>query len=826
MDWPLASASFSLLRGISTQDETGQRALGNPRNWSVMLRLNLLGPLDLRDADGNELRAVLQQPKRFALLASLVLTADGAYRRRDALLGLFWPDLDQEHARGALRRALYFLRRALGDGVIVTRGEEEVGIADGAAWCDATAFEDAVRAGRGDEARALYRGDLLDGFYISGAAGAEQWFDAERARLRTMREHLGDAPPAGSAPAPSPRSLPDRPVQRDVLAVLPFAVRAGPPLQYLGEGMLDLLASALDGAGALRVADVRASLASSLPDAGASDASDLDAVARSLGAGWIVAGTVIVAGEKLRISAALHATGRGIVRRAEVNAAGEEGLFDAVDELAREIITGLSEEPASRPALLAARTSSSWPALKLFLQGEHHFRLGDYGPAMQRFEEATTRDAEFSLAWYRTASTRAANAMIAEARDANRRSLARRERLSPHARAMLEAQEAWLGGDLATAERRYAAVVADHPDDVEAWYLLGDVQFHGNSYRGRRASAARPAFQQALSLDQGHAATLGKLARLAVLDGDDELFDTWFGRLADATPGSAQEFALRVVRAMRTRKLGDIARLGLDLPRARARDMALALGHAALYGGSLALVEQVGSELIARVQSPELRAYGVLLLAEGALAQGSWERAEARWGEALVLDRGWTLVHRGLRASNASLGASDAVVAQAVASLVAWEPDLADRHVATPLAIHDDLAAHIRCYVLGLLAVRQGDAASAAGWAEDLAELDVIAGWGPAIEMMQRTLEAARRSLASDDAAALRILEEGRHATWFQHAVASPVYSATEARLLRGLLLLRAGRREEAAGWLHGIGEGSPWELALRGPASQAINAR
>ena len=49
-----------------------------------MLRLTLLGPVDLRDAGGNELRAVLQQPKRLALLACLALTANGAYLRRDA----------------------------------------------------------------------------------------------------------------------------------------------------------------------------------------------------------------------------------------------------------------------------------------------------------------------------------------------------------------------------------------------------------------------------------------------------------------------------------------------------------------------------------------------------------------------------------------------------------------------------------------------------------------------------------------------------------------------------------------------------------------------
>ncbi len=785
-----------------------------------MLRLTLLGPVDLRGEDGNELRAVLQQPKRLALLACLALTANGAYRRRDALLGLFWPDLDQEHARGALRRALYFLRRSLGDGIVVSRGEEEVGIAPDTIWCDAVAFEAAARDGKPDEARALYRGDLLDGFYIAGAAGAEEWLDGERSRLRALRDRLGDETAPAARPAP-PSAPPVQPIRADVLAVLPFAVRAGPALQYLGEGMLDLLASALDGAGALRVADARASLAASLPEAGASDASDLDTIAQSLGAGWSVAGTIIVAGEKLRISAALHRTGRGLAMRAEVNAEGEEGLFDAVDELAREIVTGLSEGPASRPALLAARTSASWPALKLFLQGEHHFRLGDYNTAGQRFEDATTRDPEFSLAWYRTASSRAANAMIAGARDANDRSLSRRERLSPHARARLEAQQAWLAGDLATAERRYAAVVADHPDDVEAWYLLGDVQFHGNPYRGRRATAAQAAFQKAVSLDGSHAAALGKLARIAALEGDDDLFETWLDRLAGVAPASDQLFALRVVRAMRTRKLGDIARLGLDLARTRAQGIALALGHAALSGGSLGPVAPVGGELIARVQSPELRAYGELLLAEGSLAQGSWARAESRWAKALTLDRGWTLVHRGLRASNESLGASDDVVTGAIEQLTVWEPDPSERHVAGPLAIHDELVLHLRSYVLGLLAVRLGDTAAAAEWAESLAELDVVPGWSAAIEQMQRTLEASRRARAGDHAAALRILEEGRHGTWFQHAIASPVYAATEARLLRGRLLMEAGRRDEAAGWLQGIGEASPWELALKTVARQ-----
>ncbi len=149
-----------------------------------MLELRLLGSLDLRDPSGAEIRPVLQQPKRLALLAYLALTPSGGFRRRDSLVGLFWPDLDGEHARGALRRSLYFLRRACGDDVIISRGEDDVGIRPDALWCDVAAFETALAAGRHAEALELYAGDLLEGFYVAGAPAMEQWLDMERTRLR------------------------------------------------------------------------------------------------------------------------------------------------------------------------------------------------------------------------------------------------------------------------------------------------------------------------------------------------------------------------------------------------------------------------------------------------------------------------------------------------------------------------------------------------------------------------------------------------------------------------------------------------------------------
>lgn len=149
-----------------------------------MIVFQLLGPLDLRAADGRALQSVLSGPKRVALLAYLAVHGPGRFHRRDVLLGLFWPESDQERARGSLRSALHVLRRALGDGVIISRGDEEIGLAEGVLRCDAADVRSALREGRAEEAVRLYSGELLEGFFLSDSPEFERWLDDERRRLR------------------------------------------------------------------------------------------------------------------------------------------------------------------------------------------------------------------------------------------------------------------------------------------------------------------------------------------------------------------------------------------------------------------------------------------------------------------------------------------------------------------------------------------------------------------------------------------------------------------------------------------------------------------
>ena len=149
--------------------------------------LRILGHTELSLADNLTGGGVLRQPKRLALLAYLALAASDGFRRRDQIVGLFWPDPDPLHARTQLRKALHGLRATIGAEAFLTRGDEEVRLDTKMVWCDAVAFRRHCNAREWTEALALYRGDLLEGLFPGGVGEEfETWLAEQRAGLRGL----------------------------------------------------------------------------------------------------------------------------------------------------------------------------------------------------------------------------------------------------------------------------------------------------------------------------------------------------------------------------------------------------------------------------------------------------------------------------------------------------------------------------------------------------------------------------------------------------------------------------------------------------------------
>src|SRR5215472_308953 len=131
----------------------------------------------------------LPTKKAQALLAYCALTAGHAHQR-EKLAAMFWGDVREENARNSLRQTLFVLRtafRGLSPNVIRVGGDT-IAVEPAAVEVDVLRFEALVTERAPltlEQAAALYRGDLLEGFIIDEEPW-EEWLLQERERLRDL----------------------------------------------------------------------------------------------------------------------------------------------------------------------------------------------------------------------------------------------------------------------------------------------------------------------------------------------------------------------------------------------------------------------------------------------------------------------------------------------------------------------------------------------------------------------------------------------------------------------------------------------------------------
>ena len=160
----------------------------------MTLHLLLLGPPHL-ERNGQTLEPDTR--KATALLAYLAVT--DRFHTRDALAALLWPEMDDTHARAALRRTLSSLKAAVGAGPLYI-SRDGLGLNRSEVWCDVTEVESAVAhaahhahnpadrctecADRLAAAVALYRDSFLSGFSLRDSAEFDEWQLATSEHLR------------------------------------------------------------------------------------------------------------------------------------------------------------------------------------------------------------------------------------------------------------------------------------------------------------------------------------------------------------------------------------------------------------------------------------------------------------------------------------------------------------------------------------------------------------------------------------------------------------------------------------------------------------------
>jgi serine/threonine-protein kinase len=180
------------------------------------------------------------------------------------------------------------------------------------------------------------------------------------------------------------------------LAVLPLVNLSGDKADdYFGIGLSEEITRALAKNGVRVIGRV---------SAGALQAKGLDerAIARELGVGALLTGTVQRAQGQVRINVSLLSAADGSVRWTETYDRPLANVFAVQDEIARTVATTLLGPLGRASSLPAARTETTDPeAHALFLQGRVLFNRRGAGPlqqAIELFERASARDPKYARA--------------------------------------------------------------------------------------------------------------------------------------------------------------------------------------------------------------------------------------------------------------------------------------------------------------------------------------------------------------------------------------------------------------------------------------------
>ncbi len=165
------------------------------------LSIGLLGSLTV-EVDGRPI-SNFEYNKVKGLLAYLVVETESPHRR-EALAGFLWPDQSQKAALDSLRNALSRLRQAIGDhqanppNLLITKDSIQFNQASDH-WLDKAHFLHLLEATtahhhrrieccvscaeRLEQAAALYRGEFLEGFYLTDSDLFNDWVLRKRVKL-------------------------------------------------------------------------------------------------------------------------------------------------------------------------------------------------------------------------------------------------------------------------------------------------------------------------------------------------------------------------------------------------------------------------------------------------------------------------------------------------------------------------------------------------------------------------------------------------------------------------------------------------------------------
>lgn len=419
----------------------------------------------------------------------------------------------------------------------------------------------------------------------------------------------------------------------DVVAVLPFRV-VGSDIGLWREGLVDLLATALDGTGRLRASDPRAVMNAwhkTFGDEERLPEPDVSVqVPKALEAGLMIQGSVVTTGpDEVRVTADLYNV-KWLRKEGSVVVDGPEGdMAGLVDRLSVDLLKSIWRSEEVPEIRVSSVTTSSVPALRAYLEGEQHFRRSEFVQAREAFTRAVDLDSTFAIAAHRLSIAYGWSAGSYAEEHLRYAALAARHLAGLPVRdslLILGHKLVDFDGDLDVIPI-YQRLTSSYPDDFEAWDGEGEAYWHIGPQAGYGPADVVDALSHGYAVDSTMAPSLIHLVESANAMGDSALVREWTARYLalDSTSSHAQAF--RLAAALRFGSAADSAEAAAELKTVDQQvlgEMGWAFGAAGVTG--LPYFERVFGEAMDSRFPPGMRASAHFTLGEQYLRHGQISR--------------------------------------------------------------------------------------------------------------------------------------------------------------------------------------------------------
>lgn len=590
----------------------------------------------------------------------------------------------------------------------------------------------------------------------AGSGGARQGASSPTGRRvsgRAVAAGIVVAAAVGALFLLVPRSEPPAAeVDLERIAVFPpVPMATDTALSRLGKELAVTLSASLDGIGEIRTTPALTVLANA--DEAALSPEDGARVARRLGAGSALHGSLLRSGEDVRLDVVLYRV-EDLQPLAEATVEGPaDDIAALTDSASLALLRPIWDDgPAPTPSL-SELTTASVPALRAYLEGEAAYARGAYPEAVAAYERAFAEDSTFWFAYWRSLYPRShagsppdseALATVFEHRD----ELPERERLL---------MESYRVKSLRDRIAVLLRLTERFPDYWPGWWEYAEELTHRGPYVGATHRETRRALERTLALNPGFAEGWEHLFWIAVLERDSARVSRSRAQLERFAAPGAFRFNSDMLPYLRA--LEEVLRAGGEFGEGGADRIARAI-LAMHAGGAPIRTEALATGFVSFGFPRAQLQLADAILAEGATgelaAAQAWGRAlswavRGAWSEALAEADRWAaesaLPTAGLRAYGlATVGAwMGAVSPQAAA-------ERRDVAVISPAARSPEGRAEL-AWLDGVLAYLRNDEPGLARAIETLQT-----GGAASLGRLRRSLVAFRRDMGGDRKGAARTL--------------------------------------------------------------------